>query len=107
MKREYDALLINKAWDLVALPLGEKSIPSRWVFTVKPATRATMTVYKSRLVAKGFRHIFGLDYSDIFAPMVRLPGLRTYLAVAIDHHIEVHSMDVKNAFLNAALRHEI
>lgn len=39
--------------------------------------------------------------------MVRFTGLQTLLAVALDYHMEVHSMDVKNAFLNATLGHFI
>eukprot|EP00171_Calliarthron_tuberculosum_P016436 IDg16436t1 len=87
--------MTNKTWKLVPLPDGKKAIPCRWVFEVKPATRAEPEIYKSRLVAKGFRQIVGVDYDDTYAPVVRLSGLRVLLSVAINLRMYVHGMDVK------------
>lgn len=107
MQREYDALVKNETWSLMPLPHGKKTIPCRWVYKIKKATRAEPEVYKSRLVAKGFRQIFGIDYDDTYAPVVRLTALRVLLTVAIQKKMFVHGMDVKNAFLNGTLNHEI
>ena len=107
MKVEYDALMNNKTWKLVPLPQGKKVIPCRWIFKIKPATRAEPKIFKSRLVAKGFRQVYGVDYDDTFAPVVRLSGLRILLSVAVNLKMHVHGMDVKNAFLNSPLEHEV
>lgn len=40
MQKEYDALVTNKTWNLTRLPDGKKTIPCRWVFKIKPATRS-------------------------------------------------------------------
>lgn len=107
MRREYDALVENKSWTLSPLPAGRKVIPCRWVYKIKPATRAEDKLYKSRLVAKGFKQVFGVDYNDTYAPVVKLSALRILLSVAITKRMHVHGMDVKNAFLNSKLDHKI
>lgn len=107
MQREYDALIANGTWNLVPLPDDKKAIPCRWVYKVKPATRAEPQIYKSRLVAKGFKQIYGVDYDDTYAPVVRLSGLRILLSVAVNSSMHIHSMDVKNAFLNSVLEHDV
>ena len=76
MRREYDALLENETWNLVPLPDGRKGIPCRWVFKIKPATRDEDEIYKSRLIAKGFRQISGLDYDETHAPVIQMTALR-------------------------------
>lgn len=64
-------------------------------------------VYKSRLVAKGFKQRFGIDYTETFAPVVRMTAIRILLAVSINRGLYVHQMDVKNAFLNGKLDREL
>ena len=86
---------------------GKKIIPCKWVYKIKKATRAEPQVYKSRLVAKGFRQVFGIDYDDTYAPVVRMTALRVLLSVAIHKKMFIHGMDVKNAFLNGKLEHDI
>lgn len=89
------------------IPEGEKAIPCKWVYQLKPATRAEPRNYKSRLVAKGFRQIYGIDYEDTYAPVVRHTALRILLSVAVNKKMHVHGMDVKNAFLKSELDHEV
>ena len=49
----------------------------------------------------------GLDYSEVFAPVVRYAGIRSLLAYANIYDLEIHQMDVTTAFLNGELDHEI
>lgn len=58
-------------------------------------------------MAKGFRQIYGIDYENTFAPVVRLTSLRILLCVAVNKRMDVHDMEVKNAILNSALDHEV
>lgn len=107
MQKEYDSLVVNDTWKLVLLPEGKKAIPCRWVYKIKPATRAEKEIYKSRLVAKGFRQVCGVDYDDTYAPVVRLSALRILLSVSVNLGMHVHTMDVKNAFLNSELDYDV
>ena len=55
---------------------------------------------KSRLVAKGFFQVEGLEFGETFAPVARLEAICILLAYASSHNIKLYQMDVKSAFLN-------
>jgi hypothetical protein len=101
-KYEIDALHKNKTWELVDLLAGRKAVKSKWVFKLKADGR-----HHTRLVAKGFTQIPGLDYDETFSPVARFESLRLLLALAALEDWEVHQMDVKSAFLNGVLDEEI
>ncbi len=60
-------------------------------------------MFKSRLVAKGFTQIFGIDYSESFSPTPTLTILRAVIIMALQFNLELYGIDVKGAFLNAKL----
>jgi len=62
-----------------------------------------MTKYKARLVLKGYMQRFGIDYLEIFAPVLRLNTLRLILCLVACHGWKIRQMDVKTAFLNGQL----
>ena len=62
---------------------------------------------KARLVARGFSQIYGIDYLDTYAPVVKLASIRILLAIAAVFGLEIHQMDVVTAFLAGDLKEEI
>ena len=64
-------------------------------------------MYKARLVAQGYSQQPGLDYDETFSPVVRAESVRALIAVAAEHNIMTHEMDVKTAFLNGNLEEEV
>jgi hypothetical protein len=58
-----------------------------------------ISIYKSRLVAKRFQQVYGIDYDDTFAPVVNMDSILLALSIKAANGREVHQMDVKNAFL--------
>ena len=62
MQEEYNSLLEN--WDLVPLPSGRKLVRCRWVYRTKSAADGKMSIYKARLVSKGFQQVHGIDYDE-------------------------------------------
>jgi Reverse transcriptase (RNA-dependent DNA polymerase) len=66
-----------------------------------------LTKYKARLVAKGYSHVLGIDFIDVFSPVIRLETIRVLLALAAVKDWEIQQMDVKGAYLNGNLKEEI
>jgi hypothetical protein len=60
--------------------------------------------HKARLVVKGFKQQFGVDYTEMFAPTVRASTLRILLLFAAQKGATIHQCDVKNAYLNSRLQ---
>ena len=59
------------------------------------------------LTTQGYSQSQGVDYQDVFSPVVRYSSIRSLLAVAKTCDWEVHQMDVKTAFLQGDLDEEI
>ncbi|GJP61832.1 hypothetical protein CLOP_g18956 [Closterium sp. NIES-67] len=79
---EYNSQMENHTWDLVYLPNGKKAIQCKWLAKIKTDEKGEPSVYKSRLVAKGFQQKEKEDYKEVFAPTAKSPMLRVLLAVA-------------------------
>ncbi|KAF0710662.1 hypothetical protein As57867_005479, partial [Aphanomyces stellatus] len=68
---EYNSLLNNGTWVLTDLPPGRKALACKWLWRNKFDAVGRFTKYKARLVIKGFLQRYGLDYLEIFAPVLR------------------------------------
>ena len=104
---EIESVLKNRTWDLVDLPPDKTAIGSKWVFKTKRNADGTINKHKARLVAQGYAQQHGIDYEETFAPVVKYVSLRTVLAIANQHNMEVHQMDVNSAYLNGDIDAEI
>jgi hypothetical protein len=62
---------------------------------------------KSRLVAKEFSQVEGLDFGETFDPIARLEAIRILLAFAASKEFKLYQMDVKSAFLNGVIQEEV
>ena len=54
MKSEMGSMYENKVWTLVDLHDDWQAIENKWIFKKKIDTDGNVTVYKARLVVKGF-----------------------------------------------------
>jgi hypothetical protein len=63
--------------------------------------------YKARLVARGCSQVAGIDYTEIFAPVVRLESLRVLLAIVCIEDLECDQMDIETAFLNGECKEDV
>ena len=107
MESEYSSLFKNDTWELVPPPERKNIVGSRWVLKVKRNEDGSVDRSKARLVAQGYSQVKGLDYDEVFAPVARNTSVRSLLALANAHDLEIHQMDLKTAFLNSALDCEI
>ena len=107
MKDEYSSLIKNNTWDLVPRPKDKNILGSRWVYKVKRNETGSVERFKARLVAKGYNQTEGIDYGEVFSPVARFPTIRSLLAFANFHDLEIHHMDVTTAFLNGDIDCEL
>lgn len=104
---ELQALISNNTWILKRLPEGRRLVSSKWVFRVKYTSSGLVDRYKARLVARGFMQTYGVDYFETFSPTLRFESLRLILFYALALALQIHQMDVPNAYLRSDLEEEI
>jgi ATP-binding cassette subfamily B (MDR/TAP) protein 1 len=63
--------------------------------------------FKARLVAKSFRQIPGIDYNEVFSPIVKYSSIRAFFGIVAMHDLKLEQLDVKTAFLHGELEEEI
>eukprot|EP00253_Pinus_taeda_P021834 PITA_21834 len=100
---EMASLHKNEAWDLVEFPARRKPIGSKWVFKRMTNVEGKVEKYKARLVAKGYSQVSGIDFGDIYSPVVKVTSIRLLLSIAAAFDFEVEQMDVKTTFLHGDL----
>ncbi|XP_047258878.1 uncharacterized protein LOC124891115, partial [Capsicum annuum] len=71
MEEELGMIEKNKTWQLVEKPQDRKIIGVKLVYRTKLNADGSINKLKARLVVKGYAQIFGVDYSDTFAPVAR------------------------------------
>ncbi|XP_071679906.1 uncharacterized protein [Lolium perenne] len=88
-------------------PPSRPVITGKWVFKHKLGSDGTLEHYKARWVVHGFRQRAGVDFTDMFAPVVKPGMIRTALYLAASRAWPVHQMDVSNAFLHGHLSEQV
>jgi hypothetical protein len=63
---ELEALRQRDVFEIVDLPKSRKAIGNRWVFVEKSDGHK-----KSRLVTQGFSQVEGVDFDEVFSPVIR------------------------------------
>jgi hypothetical protein len=89
MVEEMDALDKNEAWDIVEFLVGRKNVGSKWLFKKKFNVEGKVEKYKSRLVAKGYSQVEGIDFGEIFSPVAKLTSIRFVLSIVVSFDLKV------------------
>lgn len=104
MSEEMQSLWKNATWDIVDRPKDQKVISCRWLYKKKPGIPGVEPErFKARLVARGFSQIEGIDYQEVFAPVVKHVSIRILMSLVVKEDMELEQMDVKTAFLHGEL----
>jgi hypothetical protein len=102
--KEFKSLIENGTWELIPRPKDRKVITTKWVHRIKDENPIR---YKSRLVARGFTQIPGLDFTDTFSPVMKMTSFRALLAFAAKHDLEIYQADVDTAFLYGEIHEDL
>ncbi|RWR77058.1 Retrovirus-related Pol polyprotein from transposon TNT 1-94 [Cinnamomum micranthum f. kanehirae] len=108
MDEEMKSLHKNDTWELVQLPKGKKAIVCKWLYTMKEGSPGNDSIrYKARLVAKGYVQKEGINYNEVFSPVVKHSSIRILLALVAQFDFELVQLDVKTTFLHGDLNEDI
>jgi hypothetical protein len=107
MDDEFNALIKNNTWHLVAPENIKNVIDCKWVYKVKKKADGSLDRYKARLVAKGFKQCYGIDYEDTFSPVVKVATIMIILSTAVSRGWCLRQLDVHNAFLHGILKEDV
>nr|GEZ24040.1 hypothetical protein [Tanacetum cinerariifolium] len=80
---EIQSIIDNMVWVLVDFPPG------------------------SRLAAKGYTQLYGVNYEETFSPVADIRAIRILISIAAFYDFEIWQMDVKTAFLNGYLDEDV
>ena len=58
-------------------------------------------------MANGFTQREGVDFNEVFSPVVKYNSIRLLLALSVFHDLKLEQMDVQTAFLHGSLDEEI
>ncbi|GJZ88807.1 putative RNA-directed DNA polymerase [Tanacetum coccineum] len=107
VEAEMNSLHENNTFELVKLPKGKRALKNKWVYKLKTKEHTSRPRYKARLVVKGFSQKRGIDFDEIFSPVVKMGSIRVVLCLAASLDLEVEQMDVNISFIHGDQEKEI
>jgi hypothetical protein len=94
MDGELGALLKNQTWHLVPPKPRVNVIDCKWAYKIKNKFDGSIDKYMTRLVAKGFKQCYVIDYEDMFSPVIKAATIRIVLSIAVFRGWSLRQLDV-------------
>ena len=108
MNEEISSLNKNSTWILVDRPADKRLVDSKWIYKSKDGILGVeQPRLKARLVARGFTQEEGIDFNEIYSPVVKHRSIRIILSLVAQCDLELEQLDVKTAFLHGNLEETI
>ena len=85
MEDEFAALLQNGTWDIVQRPPRANIVSGKWIFKHKFHEDGSLERYMARWVLSGFSQRPGVDFDEIFSPVVKPATVRTGAFSSVDN----------------------
>ena len=95
MADEVETMRQRDVFDAVVQPDNAKVLGTRWVYKTKRDTDGHPVRYRARLVVQGNRQRFGIDYDEVFSPVVNFVIIRLFFLLLVinrgwvDAHLDV------------------
>lgn len=73
------------------------------MFKIKYYPNRSVAKFKAQLIAQSFSQIPGIDFAEIFTPMVRKKSLQIYLAICLFLNLIIYQVDIIETYLESDL----
>lgn len=84
------SLYKNETSVLTDKPKDKKLVSCKWIYKIKEGlTKGEDPRFKARLVAKGFTQKAGVDFNEIFSPVVKHSSIRVILSLTVFLDLEL------------------
>lgn len=80
------------------MPEGRRCVKHKWVLEIK-----RNGIFRARLVACGYSQVAGIDFTEVYSPVVNDATVRTMLIAMMIWDLEAMLIDVETAFLHGIL----
>ena len=77
------------------------------MYKVKKKNGGLLECYKDCLMEKGYAQKLGIDFNEIFHPLVNIITIKVLLSLKARQGLELEKLYVKNGFLHGDLEHKI
>ena len=93
---------VFKKWNRSDLLPNDRVFTSRYVYKIKRSAKTGEAYrFKARMIVRGFEMEKGVDYVDNFSPTPGLAVARLMMSLAVANDMELHKIDIEQAFLQA------
>lgn len=84
-----------------------RTLDAKWVHKIKRDEKGNIIKFKSRLTARGFTQVEGIDFLETETCMARAASHRLVLALAISENWEIQKWDIEGAYLTAPIEEKL
>jgi hypothetical protein len=103
MKSEIKGIISQRAWETTPRSTAAKVIKSTWVFKLKRLPDGTPSKFKTRFCVLGDLQTEGVDYFEIYAPVVQWSTVCMVLNMVLREGWATRQVEYTNAFAQAEM----
>jgi hypothetical protein len=93
---------VFKKWNRKDFLSNDRVFTSRYVYKIKRNAKTGSSYrFKARLIVRGFEMEKHVDYDDNFSPTPGIALVRIMVSLAAANNLELHSVDIEQAFTQA------
>ena len=107
MVKEVETLTDKDAWAEIAREQWMKVVPIIWAFKVKRLPDGSLCKLKARFCVRGDQQIIGVDFFEMYAPVVSWITIRTLLILSTIYNLSSCQVDYTAAFVHAEVKEDI
>ena len=98
MQDEMGSLHENHTFELTEFPKGKRALKNKCIYKLKCGDGGNPPKYKAWIIVKGFQQKKGVNFDEIFAPILKRKSIRTVQSIAANMDLDVEQLDVKMSF---------